>query len=152
MEKDIEKRLEALRSRFIKKYPQEDENIDTQVANFVNMSDQQREEKIVDLMALLSKKRALFKEKYILSADEKEKIELKEDIKVISDKLEQMESNLSLVRSGEFDATKIDKMKRQLINLELKRCKASLDGKDCSRIDQKIAEKKAQFFKEEQNE
>lgn len=147
IEKDIEQRLQALRSRFMKNFPQDENDLTEQVNAFVKMSDQQREDKISDLMNILSEKKALLNEKYTLSADEKEKRELKENIELITERIEQMRSELSSIRLGKHDDAKIEKIKRQLISLELKRSKTILGGKDCSRIDQKIAEKKAEFLK-----
>ena len=72
---------------------------------------------------------------------------LKHQIEALKYKQSLLQQRLEYVDSGESDFTKKEKLKRQLTELELKRCRALLGKKSCIKIDQKINQKKELFKK-----
>lgn len=64
--------------------------------------------------------------------------ELKYYIDAVKNKKLILEQKLELIKNGEFDAARKERVKRQLTDLELKRCKALLGKKDCSKSMKKL--------------
>ena len=127
IDKKFEDKLNKLREMYINKRPEESEKLDDskKFEAFMALSD---EEKLGDLLAKNASADDISELKYYIDAVKNKKLIL--------------EQKLELIKNGEFDAARKERVKRQLTDLELKRCKALLGKKDCSKINEKIALKK----------
>ena len=134
IDKKFEDKLNKLREMYINKRPEESEKLDDskKFEAFMALSDEEKEEKLNAKLELLTDK--------LVTLDEK--LELKYYIDAVKNKKLILEQKLELIKNGEFDAARKERVKRQLTDLELKRCKALLGKKDCSKINEKIALKK----------
>ena len=66
-------------------------------------------------------------------------------LEALADKKELMLQKLEYVKKDEFSAAKRERIKRQLAELEFKRCRLRMNNKDCSKLDKKIQEKQRRF-------
>ena len=144
IDKKFEDKLNKLREMYINKRPEESEKLDDskKFEAFMALSDEEKEEKLNAKLELLTDKLVTLDEKLgdLLAADDIS--ELKYYIDAVKNKKLILEQKLELIKNGEFDAARKERVKRQLTDLELKRCKALLGKKDCSKINEKIALKK----------
>ena len=75
-------------------------------------------------------------------SESKERISgLKDKISNLERRKSILEQKLEFIRSGETDDQRKEKLKRQLLELELKRCKLKFADKDHAKVDQKINQK-----------
>ncbi|GAB2026941.1 hypothetical protein [Lactovum odontotermitis] len=153
MTENFEATLQALRERFIENFPQ-DEAENTQLAVFSALSADEKLEKVSSALDSLDKEISSLTEKMAALSSDKasddkiagEIAEIQQQLKALNFKHEVLEHRIELMKNGELPA-KRDKMKRQLTQLEIKRCKNLLDKKSCRKIDAKIAHKKEIFKK-----
>ena len=155
IDKKFEDKLNKLREMYINKRPEESENLDEGKVmnniiipdqNDIILPDEEKEEKLNAKLELLTDKLVTLDEKLedLLANDASadDISELKYYIDAVKNKKLILEQKLELIKNGEFDAARKERVKRQLTDLELKRCKALLGKKDCSKINEKIALKK----------
>jgi ribosomal protein L20 len=152
MPENFDNKLQALRERFIDNFPQSEEDKETQIAAFSALTLEEKLEKVSKALELLDQKETLLKEEIAsLNADNKENSaqysELSDQLHNIPIKREVLKHKQELLKNGELEPAKREKMKRQLTQLEIKRCKNTLDNKDCSKIEARIAHKKEIFKK-----
>lgn len=155
MTENFEATLQALRERFIGNFPQ-DEAEDSQLAVFSALSADEKLEKVSSALDSLDKEISSLTEKMAALHSSSNKVsddkiageiaEIQQQLKALNFKHEVLEHRIELMKNGELPA-KRDKMKRQLTQLEIKRCKNLLDKKNCRKIDAKIAHKKEIFKK-----
>lgn len=152
LDKDFEERLQGLKKRFLEnsEIPSDSKKQDAG-EYFMSLSNEEKEKKVTEFLDLMTQKQALIGEQLEkLKAENAEpaKIEeLEEHLDAIEAKRLHAEQKLRFIQSGEIDPAKKEKLKRQLAELEIKRCKATLAKKNCSKLDNKIAEKKELFKK-----
>ena len=141
IDKKFEDKLNKLREMYINKRPEESEKLDDskKFEAFMALSDEEKEEKLNAKLELLTDKLVTLDEKL---GDLLAKNASADDISEVKNKKLILEQKLELIKNGEFDAARKERVKRQLTDLELKRCKALLGKKDCSKINEKIALKK----------
>ena len=148
IDKKFEDKLNKLREMYINKRPEESEKLDDskKFEAFMALSDEEKEEKLNAKLELLTDKLVTLDEKLgdllAKNASADDISELKYYIDAVKNKKLILEQKLELIKNGEFDAARKERVKRQLTALELKRCKALLGKKDCSKINEKIALKK----------
>ncbi|MDR0300506.1 MAG: hypothetical protein LBI13_10600 [Streptococcaceae bacterium] len=147
MTEDFDKKLEALRKRFIENFPQNDLDKESEIAAFLALPLEEKLKKVATKLEILDEKESLLKEKLSITASEAEKSEIAEHLKAIAAKQDLLKTKLELLKSSGTDTVKKEKLKRQLTQLEIKRCKSRLEKKDCHKIDAKIAHKKEIFKK-----
>lgn len=147
IDKDIEERLKTLRELYLDKRPENDDSKAVQEFSiFTALTTEEKEKKILSQLDLISKKLLDLDEKLEELRSKKsspsEISELKYYIDAVKNKKMILEQKLEFIQTGESDLARKDKIKRQLTELEIKRCKALLTKKDCSKIEEKIALKK----------
>ncbi|MCL2113675.1 MAG: hypothetical protein FWH31_06935 [Streptococcaceae bacterium] len=152
IDKDIEEKLKTLRELYLDKRSENDDDESTpELDAFTSLTTEEKENKLLSHIDMISKKLIHLDEKLgqlrSKKASKTEISELKYYIDVVKNKKSILEQKLDYIQSGEFDAARKDKIKRQLTELELKRCKALLTKKDYSKIEEKIAAKKEQIKK-----
>ena len=147
IDKKIEEKLKNLRELYLEK--RSDKESDQKVQEFdtfTTLNTEEKEHKLLHQLELINQKLSQLNVRLTsLKAEKASKTELSE-LKYYIDNVKTkkviLEQKLEFIQSGELDATRKEKVKRQLTELELKRCKALLNKKDCSKIDEKIALKK----------
>jgi hypothetical protein len=148
MQEDFEQRLRALRERYLENFPQDEIAQREQLEAFKSMTAREKEAKLEEALQLLHEKKALLTEKLEKITDVAQKTELEAHMTQLNVKIQHFEDKLILIQSGESDVARKERLKRQLTNLELKRCKFVLSGvQDQSKIDEKIAHKIEQYRK-----
>ena len=148
---EFEQKLKALRSQYLNKQADDRDNNNEKSEIFTPLSTEEKRKKLLDNLHLLDEKLALLSSQLVELRENKaptDKIsELKQNIETLKFKHKLIEQKLEYVENGEADLLKKEKLKRQLTDLELKRCKALLSERDCSKIEQKIALKKEMLKK-----
>lgn len=77
-----------------------------------------------------------------------ERENLKHNLEALKDKRKLMLRKLELIQKDECNEAKRERIKRQLAELEFKRCRLRLNNKDYSKLDKKIQEKQRQYRKD----
>jgi len=147
MTTDFDERLKAMKARYLENFPQDEAAQEAKIRAFKALSQPEKEAKIQETLQLLSEKKQLLMDKGAQTTEAAEKAELAEHIEALVEKIHHFEEKLAIIRSNESDSVKKERLKRQLAQLELKRCKSQLDKKNCNKIEQKIAHKKEIFKK-----
>ena len=147
IDKKFEEKLKNLRELYLDKRPEKSAEEQAQALEaYTKLTDEEKATKLRHQLEKLSEKLVKLDEKLgELRAEKASKAdisELKYYIDAVKNKKMILEQKLELIEGGEFDAARREKVKRQLTDLELKRCRALLSKKDCSKIDEKIALKK----------
>ena len=148
IDKKFEDKLKNLRELYIDKRPEVSQKLDDskKFEAFMALSDEEKEEKLHAKLEMLTDKLSKLDEKLgnalANEASANDISELKYYIDAVKNKKLILEQKLELIKNGEFDIARKERVKRQLTDLELKRCKALLGKKDCSKINEKIALKK----------
>lgn len=143
IDKKFEDKLKNLRELYIDKRPEVSQKLEDskKFEAFMALSDEEKEEKLHAKLEMLTDKLIKLDEK-LGNALANDISELKYYIDAVKNKKLILEQKLELIKNGEFDIARKERVKRQLTDLELKRCKALLGKKDCSKINEKIALKK----------
>ncbi|MCL2676865.1 MAG: hypothetical protein FWF14_03230 [Streptococcaceae bacterium] len=144
--KKLEEQLNHLRDRYLAK---NNDNVTSEEHIHAHMTSDEKVKRINEMFDLMNEKETLIKERLtqLQENDKDQKEDLKHHLEAISEKRALLEQKLEYIQEGEFDTAKKERLKRQLAELELKRCKLMLNKKDCSKIAQKIAQKKELFTK-----
>ncbi len=138
---DFDEKLKELRELYFEKHPviNPDENL------FTPLSLVEKEQKILEYLQVCMSDSAQLTAKIEALTDQNAPIE---EINALKDKLINLEEHkdifehkLEFIRSGETDDQRKEKLKRQLLDLELKRSKLKLIQKDTAKIDIKIKQK-----------
>ena len=151
-DKDFEQMLRDLREQYLEKEEITEETSDSEKSEiYTPVSQEEKRHKILESLHLLEEKKLFLSQKlkdfHQQDACYEQISKLKHQIEAIKYKQSLFQQRLEYIDSGESDFTKKEKLKRQLTELEIKRCRALLSKKSCAKIDQKINQKKDLFKK-----
>lgn len=145
---NFEKKLQKLRELYLENHPIDEAEDDV----FTPFSQLEKEQRIIaSLDECCEKAETLANE--ITQQEKKDSPsididELKNQLETLQNRKLLLDQKLESLRKGETEIQRRERIKRQLLDLELKRAKLLLGQKDCSKIDQKIKQK-AKLFKGE---
>lgn len=142
MNQDCEQKLSELRRRFAEKERQD--ACDSDVFTPLSLSDKQQ--KLQQLIEDCEIKIELLHKQEASQPENQAKIQ--QSLDLLQEKKDLLLEKLDFINSGETDDARREKLKRTLLDLELKRAKLKFADKDCSKIDEKIRQKLAMFKKE----
>lgn len=136
---DCEQKLKELRERYSEGTREDKSEKDI----FTPLSSQEKEQKISqilqDCLSGITQVQNEITENKENPTKNQEDLENKLDL--LQDKKALLEQKLDYIRSGEDDDQRKERLKRTLLDLELKRSKLKFADKDCSKIDEKIKQK-----------
>lgn len=143
---DLEEKLQKLRSLYLENHstnPVEDHL-------FTPLSREEKEQRILEKLKECTKDTDKMVKKIKEFSEENENssevADLKNYLETLRNRKIHLDQKLTSLQNDDFDIQRRERVKRQLLDLELKRAKLLLGRKDCSKIEQKIKQK-AQTFK-----
>jgi hypothetical protein len=147
IDKKIEERLKNLRELYLdKRHDSPSDSTIKELEGFTSLTLDEKEQKLLKHLHFLAEKLTSLNDQLELlrekNANRNEITELLQYISAVKTKKNLLEQKLEFLQSGESLAARKERVKRQLTDLELKRCRAILSKKDCAKIDEKIASKK----------
>ena len=143
MNQDCEQKLAQLRQRFAEK-----ERAASETDVFTPLSKADKQQKVADLIKDCQLKIELLHKQETTQPENRDTIA--KSIALLQEKEALLREKMDFINSGETDDARREKLKRTLLELELKRAKLRFADKDCSKIDEKIRQKLALFTKDKQ--
>ncbi|MFC4651374.1 hypothetical protein ACFO26_00430 [Lactococcus nasutitermitis] len=143
-ELDFKEQLKKMRELYLENHPIDKGENEV----FTPLSIEEKEKKLLDALEHLTSKIAYIKNEIAKNDSSSKSLDdLKEQLEIFENKRVLFEQKLDFIKNGDYDDARREKLKRQLTELELKRCKLKLSQKDCSKVNQKIKQKSELFKK-----
>ncbi|HAP16007.1 MAG TPA: hypothetical protein DCR07_07915, partial [Lactococcus sp.] len=133
-DKDFEQMLKDLRQQYLEKQSDtERATVSDKGEIFTPVSQEEKRNKVLEALHLLEEKKLFLSNKLDdlrqQAASYEQISKLKHQIEALKHKQALLKQKLEYIDSGESDFVKKEKLKRQLTELELKRCRAILSKK-----------------------
>ncbi|WP_374286760.1 hypothetical protein [Lactococcus sp.] len=138
---DFDEKLTALRALYFEKHPIDPNESEV----FTPLSLEEKEQKTLnslqDCVADIAHLSTDIDSLKSQDAPEESIVALETRLRELEDRKLILEQKLEFILSGETDDQKKEKLKRQILELEVKRSKLKMAQKDCSKIDLKIKQR-----------
>lgn len=139
----FEERLKQLRKTYLEGG---NEDKDSQEINaFMSLSKEDKIKKIEEHLSEINRKKEILESTLQDETSNISREDLEHNLEALGAKKQLMLQKLEYVKKDEFNGAKREKIKRQLAELEFKRCRLRMNNKDCSKLDKKIQEKQRRF-------
>ncbi len=139
----FEERLKQLRKTYLEGGNEDKES--QEINAFMNLSKEDKIKKIEEHLSEINRKKEILESTLQDETSDISREDLEHNLEALGAKKQLMLQKLEYVKKDEFNGAKREKIKRQLAELEFKRCRLRMNNKDCSKLDKKIQEKQRRF-------
>jgi predicted GNAT family acetyltransferase len=139
----FEERLKQLRKTYLEGGNEDKES--QEINAFMSLSKEDKIKKIEEHLSEINRKKEILESTLQDKTSDISREDLEHNLEALGAKKQLMLQKLEYVKKDEFNGAKREKIKRQLAELEFKRCRLRMNNKDCSKLDKKIQEKQRRF-------
>jgi hypothetical protein len=139
----FEERLKQLRKTYLEGGNEDKES--QEINAFMSLSKEDKIKKIEEHLSEINRKKEILESTLQAETSDISREDLEHNLEALGAKKQLMLQKLEYVKKDEFNGAKREKIKRQLAELEFKRCRLRMNNKDCSKLDKKIQEKQRRF-------
>ncbi|WP_081167832.1 hypothetical protein [Lactococcus garvieae] len=139
----FEERLKQLRKTYLEGGNEDKES--QEINAFMSLSKEDKIKKIEEHLSEINRKKEILESTLQDETSDISREDLEHNLEALGAKKQLMLQKLEYVKKDEFNGAKREKIKRQLAELEFKRCRLRMNNKDCSKLDKKIQEKQRRF-------
>ncbi|EKF52169.1 hypothetical protein [Lactococcus garvieae] len=139
----FEERLKQLRKTYLEGGNEDKES--QEINAFMSLSKEDKIKKIEEHLSEINRKKEILESTLQDETSNISREDLEHNLEALGAKKQLMLQKLEYVKKDEFNGAKREKIKRQLAELEFKRCRLRMNNKDCSKLDKKIQEKQRRF-------